>query len=373
MRHPLWILNSAIAVLLIGAFLFMLLSRQKVPYRESIEPELSAERIKRDEIKINLSKIYENDLFDTYQKEFKQPISPAIQIPVPQAPIPELPRTPEIPKPEFLDPLNITLKGIVVIASDDSKNRAVIQDNQTKNEQTYKVGNTIGDAQLIRIFKNKVIFLRSNGQQEVLYLREKDAELDPTYAALSGWENVVKKIDTYHYTINPKAFIERIQNLAQFIDMLDLTTAFQKGRSIGCRVGQTKKHSLGAALGFTTGDIITHVDNIPATDTAHRFQIYKNIIAKKPNEPITVQVLREHEPTTLVYALEDFSILDKLERTNPAQELALEEKIKEKQIKAMQQKHAFAPSVRDLRKRERQNMLSRGRMPIGYKPTQTTE
>lgn len=373
MKHPLWIINSAIATLLLGAFLFMLFSRQKRPYREEIEPEISAERIKQDEIKINLSKIYENDLFDTYQKEFPQRVPQVPHIPLPQAPTPETPYTPEMPKPEFLDPLNITLKGIVVIASDDSKNRAVIQDNQTKREQTYKVGNTIGDAQLIRIFSNKVIFLRSNGQQEVLYLREKDAELDPTYAALSGWDNVVKTIDAYHRTINPRTFVERIQNLAQFIDTLDLTTAFQKGQSIGCRVGQTKTNSLGKALGLATGDIITHVDDIPATDTPHRFKIYKNVIAKKANEPITVQLLRNHQPLTLVYALEDFSIIDKLEQINPAQELALEEKMKEKQIRAMQQKHTFAPSVRELKKRERQNMLSRGSMPAGYKPKQTTE
>ncbi len=373
MKHPLWILNSAIAALLIGAFLFMLFSRQKKPSREEIKPEFSAERIKQDEIKINLSKIYENDIFDTYQKEFKPPVAQIQNIPLPQPPQPESPKTPVMPKTEFLDPLNITLKGIVVISSDDSKNRAVIQDNQTKREQTYKVGNTIGDAQLIRIFSNKVIFLRSNGQQEVLYLREKDAELDPTYAALSGWDNVVKTIDAYHRTINPRTFIERIQNLAQFIDVLDITTAFQKGQSIGCRVGKTKQRSLGKALGFETGDIITHVDDIHATDTPHRFQIYKNIIAKKSNEPITVQLLRQHQPLTLVYALEDFSILDKLEKINPAQDLALEEKMKEKQIKAMQQKHAFAPSIRDLRKRERQNMLSRGAMPTEYKPKQMTE
>ena len=37
------------------------------------------------------------------------------------------------------------------------------------------------DAQLIKIFNNKAIFLRANGQQEVLYLRPKDAQLDPTY------------------------------------------------------------------------------------------------------------------------------------------------------------------------------------------------
>ncbi len=372
MRHPLWILNSAIATLLIGAFLFIFFSRQHIPYREAIEPEVSTERIKQEEHKITISKIYENDIFGTYQKEFPKPVEAAKTIPMPPPPVPIAPTVPEIPKVDFLDPLNITLKGIVIRATDDTKNRAVIQDNETKREETYKIGNAIGDAQLIRIFNNKVIFLRSNGQQEVLYLREKDAELDPTYAALSGWSDVIKRVDDYHHIVNPGAFTTRIQNLAQFIDMLDLTTAYQKGQSIGCRVGAVKQNSLGAALGFATGDIIVDVDGIPATDTPHRFQIYKHIIAKKPNDPIRVQILRSNQSLTLIYALEEFTIFDKLGEINPAQQLELEQKMNEKQLKALQQKQAFNSPVQDIKKRERQNMLSRGKMPTRFKTAQET-
>jgi type II secretion system protein C len=373
MKHPFWILNSALAFLLAIALLFIVFSRQKTPHREPIETDISSQRIKQDEIKINLSKIYENDLFDTYQKEFPKAPTPRVEIPFPQPPAPERPKIPAIPTPEFLDPMNVTLKGIVVIAGDDTKNRAIIQDNQTKSEQTYKVGNSIGDAQLIRIFNNKVVFLRTNGQQEVLYLRERDAASDPAYSELLGWQQIIRKIDAYNFAVNPKTFIERIQNLAQFIDMLDLSTAFQKGQSIGCRVGAVKPNSLGDALGLQTGDIITQVDDINAFDTQHRFNIYKNILAKKPNESISVQLLRNGKSITLVYTLEDFSSLETTVESNPAQQLALEEKIKEKQIKALQQKQTLAPNLKELRKRERQNMLSKGSMPKKSLTTPMTE
>lgn len=373
MKHPFWILNSALALLLAVIFLFIFFSRQKAPFREPIEPEIATERLKQDEIKINLSKIYENDLFDTYQKEFPRSETPSIEIPFPKPPIPEQPKVPVIPKPEFLEPLNITLKGIMIMGEDDTKNRAVIQDNQTKTEQTYKVGNAIGDAQLIRIFNNKVIFLRSNGQQEVLYLREKDAESDPAYIEPAEWQQIIRKIDASRFTVNPKMFVERIQNLAQFIDTLDLTTAFQRGQSIGCRVGTIKPLSLGAALGLMTGDIITSVDDISALDTPHRFKIYKNILEKKVDDSITVQLLRNGDPLTLVYTLEDFSAPEKAVEANPAQELSLKEELREKQIKAMEQKHSFAPNIKEIKKRERQNMLSRGSMPSKQLPTHMTE
>ena len=93
--------------------------------------------------------------------------------------------------------------------------------------------------------------MRANGQQEVLYLREKDAKLDPTYAAIDelGWCNHPNQFH-YHYTINTAEFINRIQSLAQFIDTLEMTTAYKQGESVGCRVNNVGAGSLGQALGL---------------------------------------------------------------------------------------------------------------------------
>ena len=368
MKHPFWILNSALAVLMAAVFLFIFFTKQKPPRRESIEPEISNERTKQDEIKITLSKIYENDLFDTYQKELPQTPIQTAQSPLPQPPAPEKPKIPVVAKPEFLEPLNITLKGITVMAGDDAKNRAIIQDNQTKTEQTYKIGNSIGDAQLIRIFSNKVIFLRANGQQEVLYLRAKDAENDPAYTEYVGWQNIIHKIDAYHFTVQSKAFAERIQNLAQFIDILDLSTAFSKGQSIGCRIGAIKPLSLGETLGFMSGDIIVNVDGISALDTPSRFRIYKHIIEKTSPEPITVQLLRDNNKLTITYTLDDNSSTEKFAEQTPASNQILQEQLREKQIKSLREKQTFAPNIKELKKRERQHMLSRGKMPSPQMP-----
>jgi hypothetical protein len=91
---------------------------------------------------------------------------------------------------------------------------------------------------------------------------------------------------------------------------------------------------------------------------------------KIPNDTIVVKILRDQQPATLVYTLEEFSILDKLEEISPAQELEAEQNMKEKQLKALEQKQALTPTTNDLKKRERQNMLSRGKMPTNYKTAQ---
>lgn len=367
MRHPYWILNSSLTLLVITAFLFVLLFKQEPLSRESIKTELIAPATKQNELKININKIYENDIFDTYKKPTASLIQAIRDIPLPPPPQPTTPKIPDAPKIEFLDPLNITLKGILIVSENEHKNRAVIQDNETMRETVYKVGNTILDAQLIKIFNSKVIFLRSNGQQEVLYLREKDATLDPVYASLGNWNKVIKRVDNFYHIINPVAFTERIQNISQFIDTLDLTTAYNKGQSIGCRIGNVKKDSLGAALGFDSGDIVVSVENTPAIDTPNRFQIYKKIVAKKPNEPIIVKILRGQIPINLVYTLEEFNTSNNSEIINPAQEFEAKQVMQEKQLKALEERPKLFSSAQNVTKRERKNMMAQGK-----KPTQTT-
>ena len=172
MKQPLWIINSSLLLLLLIVGIFILVSREKVPSREPIKPGASAGEVRVERPTINSKKIYEKDLFDTYI--VVPVVKPSdVVLEMPPAPVARPPIVPALPAPIFLPPLNVTLKGIVTVSYDDAKNRAIIADNKTNQEGVYKTGDTIEDAQLMRIFANKVVLVRSNGQQEVLYLEKR--------------------------------------------------------------------------------------------------------------------------------------------------------------------------------------------------------
>ena len=366
MKHPFWIVNSALLFLVLLALIFIYFSRVRLPERESIEL-IEIKPTKERRLDINISKIYENDLFDTYKKELPGVKSLDLAIPFPEPPAPQEVAIPELPKPEFLDPLDITLKGIIVVGTNDAKNRAIIQDNKTKQENTYKVGDTIEDSQMIRIFRNKVIFLRTNGQQEILYLREQDAKFDPAYALIDEWDMVVQKIKKNNYLISPKVFASRIKNLGQLIETLSLTTAYQKGKSIGCRIGQLEKDSLGMNLGLQPGDIILKINNISARTTSERLSIYKAITVLGIDDIISVDFIRNKKEQTITYTLKNFSTIKETgegETETPQKGKASISPLKAKEKeKILRQKHKFAPTVQEIRKQERRNMFERGKAP----------
>lgn len=356
MKHPFWIINLGLFSLVLAALAFIYLSRVKVSYPkiEDLESEEIAPR-KEQKVAINIKKIYEEDLFGTYVKEIV-PVRQEIAIPFPTPPAQQTITIPPLIEPEFLEPLQVTLKGIIVVSSNDSKNRAMIQDNKTTQEGTYKVGDLIQDAQLIRIFKNKIIFLRLNGQQEVLYLREQDAKTDPVYNVAHEWDTVIRKTGNNMYMINPTTFVEQVRNLTECIDLLNTTTAYQQGKSIGLRIGSNSKSPFGSLLGLQNGDIILSINNIPAQTTQERLAIYKNIVSLKIGNTVTVKLMRKNKEMTLLYTLEDFVAKED-------EEILMEEKQKtafflpQKNDSIRQQHYAFTPTLDKIKNADRQMML----------------
>ncbi|MDP3889173.1 MAG: hypothetical protein Q8Q25_01360, partial [bacterium] len=108
MKHPFWIANSALLFLALLVFGFIYFSRIPLPERENIEPMVYV-KPPEEVLQINVSKIYENDLFGTYQKEIPTPSKPDYLEPFPTPPEPQAVSVPELPAPQFLDPLDISL------------------------------------------------------------------------------------------------------------------------------------------------------------------------------------------------------------------------------------------------------------------------
>lgn len=336
-----------------------------LPERAEIKPAKPVPQETTELSTVYIEKIYEHDLFGTYQERVTtQPEKALPQLP--QPPKPQVAIMPSVPTPQFIDPLDIKLKGILVMSPQETKNRAIIWDNKTSDEKTYKVGDAVEDAQLIRIFSNKIILLRSNGQQEVLYLREQDAQLDPAYAVIASWPDAIQEVRKDQFVINTTEFLLRIKNLAQFIDLLGLTTAYKDGKSVGCRVGELEDKSLGYYLGLKTGDIILTINGIPTTTTDNRLKIYKDILGTQDEGVINVRLVRNYREQELTFTLQ----LNKPNK-HDQQKLALAAQEEEaKKQKILHQKHTFAPTMQEIRTHEKELMQKQGRVPRTQMPAQ---
>lgn len=359
----------------------MFVGRPTMPRRVSFEPVEEIKPPKHEITKIDLTKIYGNDLFDTYQAPAVPVEEPTESIakPLPPPPTPKIIKMPASPPPRFLEPLSINLKGVIV-GSDESFDIAIIEDAKEKKSRNYRVGDKIDDAQLIKIFRNKIILIRSNGQQETLYVNQYDAELEQLLAPRSNWNTIIQKVNDTQYSVDPELFVERVTNLAQFIDLLNITTVYQQGISIGCRIGKMQPTSPGLVLGLMPGDIVQEINGLPTATATDRIEIYKRIIESNVGDTISVKLLRKNMPIILFYKLERLETLTKkheqevstmpsmqtgTEQQQPQEEqvvttaLPLSSAQKEEQrmvVRAEQRR--IQPTVNEFKKNEKRIMLS---------------
>lgn len=363
MRHPFWIVNSSLLFLFFVCIGFVFLSRPTIPKpkKPKAKPPVSTHRVAA----INIAHIYENDLFDTYRQEIKPPVEPDYAKPIPQPPGPTAVHVPEEPKMPFLPPLEVNLKGIMLL-SDESNNIAVIADNKTKKDENYKIGDPIEDAQVVRILQNKVVLIRSNGQQETLYINEKAANSDPSLIEEEGnWEHIIKKIGDHDFAIDPKAFTALVPSLAHFIDMFDLTTVYKEGKSIGCRIGKIQHNSLGAHMGLESYSIINDIAGIPATTTDERLNIYNKLTNLKPGDHFTAQVSHEHGGMTLNFKLEDLNN-PLLNEKQDEEEVGIlkgpsAQELERERIATLKERYTFAPTVQEIMIDQKKKMLAEGK------------
>lgn len=363
MKQPIWVFNASVLALFAIFLTYIALYKVKLPPPQSIiitqteQPEGG-----KQANTVDASRILANDLFGTYHAQLEAQEQTDAVKPLPPPPPAITVSAPPEEQPKFLDPIPATLTGVIML-HDDAQNRAIIKENKSNIESTYKIGDEIEDAQLVKIFANKVLLIRSNGQQEWLYINQDEAITDNMPFTKKDWSHVVALIKPNTFLVDRQEFVNEVHSLNNAIDLFALSTAYKAGKSIGLKVGKISQTSLANALGLQPGDIITAInDEIPAT-TEQRLAIYKKIIELADNAPITIELLRAQNNVTLHYILGIVEPTPQPTVPEPQPQASTPQKssdsVEQHKLKLLRQKEKFAPTIQELRLREKENILRR--------------
>lgn len=379
MRQPLWLINALLICIILISELVFLLVQTSIPRRFSLEPGVIAAQEKKVSVDVAINNIYEtNDLFGTYVSTVPVLAKGVAQFEVPSIPLPPALIPLQIPvekAPIFSVPLAITLKGVIYVHDDSEKSVAIIQFKDSKSENNYNVGQRIHDAQILKILPNRIIIVRDNGQQETLYLRQQDLEVDFAQDSQKGLEGLVIRESNGKIYISLDVFLKQISSLGLFIDMLEIRTVYQKGKSVGCRIGKATSDSLGGKLGFRKDDLIKKIDSIAIVDLHSRIDVYDHVCAKKVGDEISVELERNGQLVTMTFVLSSHD--QKLNgidiKTLKSQGIkdSTEYNIEEHKKKILEQRVKLAPTAHQLQMDEqkkliearKKNMLSNQHVP----------
>jgi general secretion pathway protein C len=164
--------------------------------------------------------------------------------------------------------LGLLLKG--TIAGSVIYSRAIIEDKG--KQQIFKIGDSVSGANIIGIFRNKVI-LEMNGQEQMLVPEETSGKK----GAKGGPGSSAPAIPIGGMSGGGGDMSSAMQNMEQFLGNARVVPYFKGGEPYGFRVTNVDNSSPLFGLGVRSGDVIKSVNGIPIKTPEDAMKLYQNM------------------------------------------------------------------------------------------------
>jgi len=294
MKQPLWILNSALLIIFIFSILLNLYLRQEIPVFKAVLADKEKTETKKTEPVLNPEKIYACDIFDTYSPiPIPEPVKKELITPIPEYTPHQIISIPEPEKEVFIETLNLKLSGIISTENEE-KSIAMILD-ESNREKVYHLGDMVKDGQIIKISKNRIILLRTNGQQEIYLLRP-----EGIYEKIipEKWNYIINKVNANNFIVDPKQFTENVNSLGAAMEKFSMLPAYENGKLIGIRIGKVENEELLNNIGIIKDDIILSINEIKTAEEKERIKALDSLLDSKIGDTIKINLNREGNPIT---------------------------------------------------------------------------
>ena len=196
---------------------------------------------------------------------------------------------------ETLQPTELNLNLLGTITGDQKEAYAVIEDTAVKKQDLYRIGDTIQNATVKMILREKVV-LNVNGKDEILGIEKtsgsRKIRKPSTELGRAGSQNI---------TVKRSQIDSAIKDVNTLMKQVRIRPNFKNGKPDGFRLTGIRPNSIFYKMGLKSGDVIMGVDgkDIESVDDALKF--YQNL-QSSPN--VQLQIKRRGRLKTIDYRIE---------------------------------------------------------------------
>jgi len=193
---------------------------------------------------------------------------------------------------ESLKQTDLKLKLWGTVTGDSGKTYAVIEEQKGKKQNLYKVDDTIQNATVKIILREKVV-LNVNGKDEILELEKKTGDYKSIISSKKS-----KRSFSQNITIKRSQIDKAVKNVNDLMKQVRMRPHFSNGKPNGLVLSSIKSGSIFSKMRLKNGDIITGVDgkNIKSVDDALKF--YESL---KSSSNVQLQLKRKGRQKTINY------------------------------------------------------------------------
>ena len=198
-------------------------------------------------------------------------------------------------KVEALKPTKLNLKLWGTVSGLGGQTYAVIEEAKSRQQNLYKVGDTVQNASVKMVFREKVI-LSVNGQDEVLEIEElrgrAGGKRPPQTATKSRRQNI---------TLKRSQIENSVKNVNELMKQVKIRPHTENGQAAGLMLSSIQRGSIFRRMGLRSGDVITGVNGSSLVSVDDALKIYENM---KSSSNMSIEIKRRGRNRTIDYNIE---------------------------------------------------------------------
>jgi general secretion pathway protein C len=210
---------------------------------------------------------------------------------------------------ETLKPTDLKLKLFGTVTGDKNKAYAVIEETAKKRQNLYRIGDTIQNASIKMILREKVV-LRVNGKDEILGIEEvssgsRDSGRPSSIAnRRSQKRRPFKRSSTansQNITLDRSKIESAVKNINDLMKNVRIQPHFTGGKPDGFRLTGVRPNSFFSNMGLKSGDVITGVDGKKIESVDDAFMLYQGL---QSSSNIQLQLKRKGQQKNINYKID---------------------------------------------------------------------
>jgi len=197
---------------------------------------------------------------------------------------------------ETLEPTDLKLKLLGTVSGDNKEAYAVIEDTAERRQDLYRIGDSIQNATLKIILREKVV-LHVDGKDEILGIEE---GLGSQKTSIDS-ERRLGMADSQNVTLKRSRIEKAVKNVNDLIKQIRIRPHFRNGKPDGLRLTGIRPNSIFYNMGLKSGDIITGVNSSTIESVDDVLKLYQSL---QSSSSVQLQVKRRGKPKTINYNIE---------------------------------------------------------------------
>ncbi len=198
---------------------------------------------------------------------------------------------------ENLDPTSLDVILLGTVAGSDEDAYAVIEDKSKRTQDIYHIGDSIKDAVLKNIYRNKVV-IRFNGKDEILLKDETQGQKGGFSSSSPGFSGMeppggappnMESGPTQTIMLNRTELENALSNIQEVMTQASIQPHMQDGAVDGLTITGVKAGSIFRRAGLRNGDIVKGVEGREIKNMEDLLSIYGSL---KDSESVGLQIIR---------------------------------------------------------------------------------